>query len=165
LVTEKIFTIPAIKGGEAVGWTGTENNSYEWYQHRVLAMLAKNGSGEHKMIFQRKGLEIFIFKEPIDMRFGFHKLTGLVRAGYGMPKLLGGHIFVFFGNNRTRIKLLFFDGTGLCLLIKRLEQGRFMWVRDLELEQVSFRELEQLLHGSQLVKSKLGVMPKKKFIA
>ncbi len=117
------------------------------------------------MIFHRKGLEVLIFKEPIDMRFGFHKLTGLVRTWCGMPKLLDGHVFVFFGNNRTRIKILFFDGTGLCLLIKRLEQGRFMWVRDLELEQVSFSELEQLLHGSQLVKSKLGVMPKKKSVA
>jgi len=64
------------------------------------------------MIFQRKGLEIFIFKEPIDMRFGFHKLTGLVRTNYSMKKLLDGHVFVFFGNNRTRIKVLFFDGTG-----------------------------------------------------
>jgi transposase len=117
------------------------------------------------MIFHRKGLEIFIFKEPIDMRYGFHKLTGLARTGYGMPKILAGHVFVFFGNNRTRIKLLFFDGTGLVLLAKRLEQGRFMWVRDLEVERVSFAELEQLLHGSVLVKSKLGVMPKRKSVA
>ena len=68
------------------------------------------------MIFKRQGLEIFIFKEPIDMRFGFHKLTGLVRAGYGMQQLLDGHVFIFFGNNRTRLKILFFDGTGLCLI-------------------------------------------------
>ena len=81
-----------------------------------------------------------------------------------MPKILAGHVFVFFGNNRTRIKLLFFDGTGLVLLAKRLEQGRFMWVRDLEVERVSFAELEQLLHGSVLVKSKLGVIPKKKIL-
>lgn len=114
------------------------------------------------MIFKKQGLEILIFKEPIDMRFGFHKLTGLVRTGYGMQKLLDGHVFVFFGNNRTRLKILFFDGTGLCLLSKRLEQGRFMWVRDVDFERVSFLELEQLLHGSQLVKSKLGIIPKKK---
>ena len=117
------------------------------------------------MIFKKQGLEIFIFKNPIDMRFGFHRLTGHVRSSYGMPKLLDGHVFVFFGNNRTRLKILFFDGTGLCLLSKRLEQGRFMWVRDVDFESVSFTELEQLVHGSQLVKSKLGVMPKKKIIA
>lgn len=117
------------------------------------------------MIFSKRGLEIFIFREPIDMRFGFHKLTGLVRGKHGMQKLLDGHVFVFFGNNRARLKVLFFDGTGVCLLIKRLEQGRFMWVRDLDFDQVSFAELEQLLHGSHLVKSKLGTMPKQKNIA
>jgi transposase len=114
------------------------------------------------MIFKRKGLEIFISKEPIDMRFGFHRLTGLVRKEHGMQKLLDGHVFVFFGNNRGRIKILFFDGTGLLLLIKRIEKGRFMWVGDLSHKTVSFSELEQLIHGSTLVKSELGSMPKKK---
>lgn len=113
------------------------------------------------MIFKRENLEVFIFKDPIDMRYGFQKLTGLVRASYGMPKLLGGHVFVFFGNNRTRLKVLFFDGTGLCLLFKRLEEGRFMWVRDAEFETVSFTELEQLIHGSHLVRARLGKIPGK----
>jgi transposase len=62
------------------------------------------------MIFHKKGLEIFILREPIDMRYGFHKLTGLVRLKYGMQKLLDGHVFMFFGNNRTRLKILFFVG-------------------------------------------------------
>ena len=113
------------------------------------------------MIFNRDNLEIFIFKDPIDKRCGFNKLTGLVRSSYGMPKLLAGHVFVFFGNNRTRLKVLFFDGTGLCLLFKRLEQGRFMWVRDAEFETVNFTELEQLIHGSHIVRAKLGTIPGK----
>lgn len=117
------------------------------------------------MIFKRKGLEIFIFKDAIDMRFGFHRLTGLVRGAYGMQNLLDGHVFVFFGHNRERLKVLFFDGTGLMLLIKRIEKGRFMWVGDIEYERVSFSELEQLMHGSSLIKSRLGVMPKRKQIA
>jgi transposase len=116
------------------------------------------------VIFKRQGLGIFIFKDPIDMRFGFHRLTGFVRSIHGMQKLLDGHIFVFFGNNRTRLKVLFFDGTGLCLLIKRLEKGRFMWVRDLDFERVSFSELEQLMHGSVIVRGRLGAMPKKKTV-
>lgn len=116
------------------------------------------------MIFKRQGLEIFIFKDPIDMRIGFHKLTGLVRAKHGMQMLLDGHVFIFFGNNRTRLKILFFDGTGLCLLIKRIEQGRFMWVRDIDFEKVSFSELEQLMHGSVLFRSRLGKMPKRKTV-
>lgn len=139
-----------------------ENHISERNLRRVLFDFGfKKHLGVPKMIFKRQGLEVFIFKEPIDMRSGFHKLTGCIRASYGMQKLLDGHVFVFFGNNRTRLKILFFDGTGLCLLSKRLEQGRFMWVRDVDYESVSFSELEQLLHGSQLIKSKLGTMPKK----
>lgn len=114
------------------------------------------------MIFSRKGLDVYIFKDAIDMRCGFQKLTGYVRTTYGMRKILEGHVFVFFGSNRQRIKLLFFDGTGLFLLTKRLEQGRFMWIKDIEYKTVSFSELEQLLHGSVLIKSKLGVMPRRK---
>ena len=115
------------------------------------------------MIFSpaRKGLEIFIHRKPIDMRFGFHRLTGLIRTEHGMQTLLDGHVFIFFGNNRTRLKVFFFDGTGVCLLIKRLEQGRFMWIGDVDFDQVNFKELEQLVHGSKIVRAKLGVMPKK----
>ena len=107
----------------------------------LFGIAIEKHSGAMLVIFKREGLEILIFKEPIDMRFGFHRLTGLVRSSYGMPKLLAGHVFVFFGNNRTRLKVLFFDGTGLCLLFKRLEQGRFMWVRDAEFETVNLRSL------------------------
>lgn len=117
------------------------------------------------MIFKKEGLEVFIFKEGIDMRSGFHRLTGFVRQSYGIQKLLDGHVFVFFGKNRERIKILFFDGTGLLLLSKRLEKGRFMSVSDVDFETASFSELEQLIHGSRLVKSTLGKMPKRAVVA
>lgn len=99
------------------------------------------------------------------MRFGFHRLTGLAKKSHGMQALLDGHVFTFFGKNRFRLKVLFFDGTGLVMLTKRIEQGRFMWVRDIEFDQVSFSEFEQLIHGSVLVRSKLGVLPKRKQVA
>lgn len=113
------------------------------------------------MIFSKRGLDIYIHQSPIDMRYGFHKLTGLVREKHGMAKILDGHIFLFLGHNRTRMKVLFFDGTGLCVLIKRIEQGKFMWISDVDFDQISFSEFEQILHGSILVKSKLGSMPKR----
>lgn len=114
------------------------------------------------MLFHKKGLKVFIHPEGIDMRFGFHRLTGLVRKSHGMNELLSGHIFVFFGKNRYRLKVLFFDGTGLILLTKRMEQGKFMWIEDIDFKGVSFSELKQLIHGSVLVESKLGSMPKRK---
>ena len=77
-----------------------------------------------------------------------------------MQALLDGHVFVFFSRNRHRLKILHFDGSGLILLIKRIEKGRFMWVLDSELKIVSRAELEQLLHGSILRKGTFGEMPK-----
>lgn len=99
------------------------------------------------------------------MRSGFHKLTAFVREAYSMQTLLNGHVFVFFGKNRHRLKILLFDGSGLIMLTKRIEKGRFMWVQDCEFETVSVSELEQLLHGSVLKKGFLGAMPKRKEVA
>ena len=112
------------------------------------------------MLFQRDNLQVFIFQKSIDMRCGFTKLTAFVRSAHGMQVLLDGHVFVFFGRNRYRLKILFFDGSGLILLTKRLERGRFMWLQDLESSSVSFKELEQLLHGSVLKRGNLSSMPK-----
>lgn len=114
------------------------------------------------MLFQRDNLQVHIFQKPIDMRCGFHKLTSFVRSTHGMPILLEGHVFVFFGNNRHRLKLLFFDGSGLILINKRIEKGRFMWIEDLEYTAISFSQLEQLIHGSVLKRGSLGKMPTKK---
>jgi transposase len=112
------------------------------------------------MLFRREGLKVYICSGAIDMRYGFHKLTSHVRSQYGMQELLDGHVFVFFGKNRLRLKILFFDGTGLVLLAKRMESGKFMWIGDVNFETVSFKELEQLIHGSSLVMPTLGKMPK-----
>ena len=111
------------------------------------------------MLFQRENLQIHIFQTPIDMRCGFHKLTAFVKSTHGMQLLLDGHVFVFFGSNRHRLKILFFDGSGLILVAKRIERGRFMWISELESTCISFTELEQLLHGSVLRKGNLGKMP------
>lgn len=112
------------------------------------------------MLFNRTDQTIYIYKSAIDMRCGFHKLTSFVREAYNMQTLLNGHVFVFFGKNRFRLKILLFDGSGLILLTKRIEKDRFMWVNDCEFETVSLSELEQLLHGSVLRRGKLGEMPK-----
>ena len=61
---------------------------------------------------------------PVDMRKGFEGLWALVTKELGRD-VLGGELFVFVGRDRRRAKVLYFDGTGLCLLHKRLETGRF----------------------------------------
>jgi len=110
----------------------------------------------------RKGLKIFIYQEPIDMRYSFQRLLSFISDEYSMEDFLKGHVYVFFGRNRHRLKSLYYDGSGLVLAIKRIEKGRFMWVHDLEREEVSAREFDQLVHGSDLRQGRLGEMPQHK---
>ena len=61
-----------------------------------------------------------------DMRRGMDGLSGLVQSALA-ENPFSGHIFVFRGKRGDQIKLLWWDGDGLCLLAKRLERGRFIW--------------------------------------
>ena len=70
------------------------------------------------------GVEIFIGLEPIDLRWGFDRLAGVV-ADRLTREARSGALFVFFGKRRDALKVLFFDGTGLCLFYKRLDRGTF----------------------------------------
>src|ERR1700759_5315039 len=60
------------------------------------------------------------------MRKGFDGLYGLVRDRL-LCDPLSGHIFLFSNAQRNRLKLLFWDGSGLWVCAKRLERGRFRW--------------------------------------
>ena len=60
------------------------------------------------------------------MRRGFTGLSALVQTALEQDPL-SGHVFVFRGRRGDLIKLLWFDGDGLCLFAKRLERGRFIW--------------------------------------
>lgn len=117
------------------------------------------------MQLPRKGLKVIVYQEPIDMRYSFNRLTSFVKDEYSMDYFLEGHIFVFFGRNRHRLKALYFDGSGLILLIKRIEKGRFMWVHDLDKEEINSKEFEQLMHGSDLRKGQLGELPQSKSLS
>ena len=70
------------------------------------------------------GVEIFMAIQPIDLRWGFDRLAGLVRDALGRDARSGA-LFVFFGKRRDCLKVLFFDGTGMCQFYKRLDAGTF----------------------------------------
>lgn len=72
------------------------------------------------------GLKVFVALEPVDLRKSFSGLEGLVSERLG-EDLRQGALFVFTNRRHTRLKILYFDGSGLWLLIKRLEQGTFSW--------------------------------------
>lgn len=101
-------------------------------------------------VLWKSGLKVFVYSDPIDMRAGFGKLQALVSEKMN-GNLFEGHLFLFLGKNRRRVKLLRFDGTGLCLFTKRLDRGLFMEVSDLfGTCDIAFEDLERLLDGANL---------------
>jgi transposase len=84
------------------------------------------------------GLKVFVALEPVDLRKSFSGLEGLVSERLG-EDLRQGALFVFTNRRHTRLKILYWDGTGLWLLIKRLEQGTFSWPRNLEAGRVKLK--------------------------
>jgi transposase len=86
------------------------------------------------------------------MRKAYDTLSALVVEPM-KKSLLSGDVFVFVGRTRKRAKALYFDGTGLCLLCKRLETGHFAapWQRPGEGPiELTMNELSLLLEGSEL---------------
>ncbi|MFZ0271672.1 MAG: IS66 family insertion sequence element accessory protein TnpB [Acidobacteriaceae bacterium] len=78
------------------------------------------------MIELRAGTRIWLAAGITDMRRGFHGLSAQVQTVLEQEPY-SGHVFLFRGRRGDLIKLLWFDGDGLCLLQKRLERGRFIW--------------------------------------
>jgi transposase len=99
------------------------------------------------------GVEVFVALTPIDLRLGFDRLAGLVEEQVGR-EARSGAMFVFFGKRKTAIKVLFFDGSGMCLFYKRADRGTFRVpeasVVDATSIELSERELEELLDGMEV---------------
>jgi transposase len=78
------------------------------------------------MIAVSSGLKILIATKPVDFRKGMDGLAALVKAHLGADPF-SGMVFVFRAKRADRVKLIVWDGTGLCLFAKRLEEGTFRW--------------------------------------
>lgn len=68
-------------------------------------------------------VRVFVAAAPIDMRGSFDALAGAVR-GLGLDPV-DGHLYLFLNKRRRIAKALWFDGSGWCILAKRLEAGSF----------------------------------------
>ena len=98
---------------------------------------------------------VFVAIAPVDLRAGFDKLFALTQSVLRQDPL-SGHWFVFTNQERTRVKVLFWDGSGLWVCAKRLEKGRFSWPRaEDSCAQLRSAELLALLSGLE-VKEKAG---------
>ena len=78
------------------------------------------------MITLPSNTQIWIAAGVTDLRRGFMGLSALVQSQLEQSPM-SGQVFVFRGRRGDLIKVLWFDGDGLCLLAKRLERGRFVW--------------------------------------
>ena len=96
------------------------------------------------------GVEIFVALAPIDLRWGFDRLAGVANEQLGKVARSGA-LFVFFGKRRSSLKILFFDGSGMCQFYKRLDKRTFRVPQapraDATSIELSERELDDLLDG------------------
>lgn len=74
-------------------------------------------------------LRVFVAVDPVDLRKSFNGLEGVVREQLEEDPHSGA-LFVFTNRRHSRLKILYWDGSGLWLLIKRLEKGTFSWPRE-----------------------------------
>jgi transposase len=71
-----------------------------------------------------QGVQVFVALESIDLRYSFDRLSGLVKEQVGYDARSGA-LFIFYGRRRDALKIVFFDGSGMCIFYKRLDKGRY----------------------------------------
>lgn len=104
------------------------------------------------MIAIQSNVRIFVATVATDMRKGFDGLQGIV-IGVLEQDPMSGHLFLFLNRRRDKLKVLYWDGDGLAIWYRRLEQGTFQMLNVQEgAKQVEIRseELTMLLRGIDL---------------
>ena len=110
------------------------------------------------MIGPGVGARVMVATRPVDFRKGPDALAALVGADYGGDPY-SGVIYVFRAKRSDRIKLVWWDGTGLCLIAKKLELGGFKWpaIQD-GVIRLTAAQLGALLEGRVFARSRLNVV-------
>ena len=99
------------------------------------------------MFFPEGQVRVFVYGEPVSMRFSFDGLYALARNAMQQDPL-SGHLFTFINRRATQLKVLYFDRTGLCVWSKRLERGRLLsdWTT-MRTRETDWTGLKLLLEG------------------
>lgn len=98
-------------------------------------------------------VQAFVFRDAVDMRRGVDGLLQLVTDAFS-HSAFSGHVFVFIGKRRDKVKMLWWHSTGFVLLYKRLERGRFPAPQVLASRGLSMAELMAFLEGIDLSRAK-----------
>lgn len=105
------------------------------------------------MIGSTRAVAVWAYPAPTDLRRGYNGLFGMVTNGLARDPL-SGDLYLFVNRARTGCKVLLYDGTGLCIFMKRLERGRFaaLWRDGSERPlRLTSTELSLFIEGCQLV--------------
>lgn len=101
----------------------------------------------HEMIGPTGAVRVMVSTKPVDFRKGVEGLAALVREAM-RANPFDGAIYVFRAKRADRIKLVFWDGTGVCLFAKRLEEREFRWPKISDgAIRLSVAEFSALLEG------------------
>ncbi len=99
--------------------------------------------------------KVYIITGYTDLRKGIDSLSTLVRLRYGLDTLESGTLFLFCGNSCKRIKGLFWDDNGYCLLTKVLSRGAFQWPRNAEEARALTRQEYLMLMSGFSIESRI----------
>ena len=93
------------------------------------------------MIALNRRTKIFLCKEPTDMRSSYDSLFARVKSVL-LKDPFSGHLFLFINTRRTTCKCLYYDGTGLVIISKRLEGGTFSQINPFYKDEIVLTEAE-----------------------
>ena len=93
-----------------------------------------------------EALKVYLHREPIDFRLNINGLALLVEQALGLDPF-AACVYVFSNRRRNRVKLLGWDRNGFWLLLKRLEQDRFIWPQEAAVPALTVEQLHWLLEG------------------
>lgn len=106
------------------------------------------------MISFNRRTQVFVCKEPTDMRASYDTLFAKVKGVLLNQDPFSGHLFLFINSRRTSIKCLFYDGTGLVIIAKRMERGLFSRINPMYRGEITLTAAEFALYfeGADLEK-------------
>ena len=90
---------------------------------------------------------IYMGSRPDDLRKGINGLASIVQLLFNMDPYEHS-LFIFTNNSRSRLKILYYDGTGYWLLLKRMDEGHFKWrIESSDTVMISAKQFARLIHG------------------
>jgi transposase len=93
---------------------------------------------------------VYLKPGATDLRGGFERLYQLARTSFGQDPLSANQVFAFCNHRRTRLKLLFHDGSGLWIAVKRPDCGTFAWVEEGPVDPLTAAQLWAMVSGLEV---------------